>query len=118
AAMTTVVRYYDGVEAGVGGLVANILFLQIRFLIMFPALVIWALAARRRDSGTHKRAMILASVLPIGAAFGRMSWVPGNDPMVTYDVASLMELVVLAPALLYDLLRYGRLHRAYVIGLG
>lgn len=117
AAMTTVVRYYDGVEAGAGALVANIVFLQLRFLIMFPALIIWALAVRARDSETHKRVMILASVLPIGAALARMTWVPGNDLLATFNIGSVMELALLAPALAYDLLRHGRLHRAYVIGL-
>jgi hypothetical protein len=117
ATATTIVRYYDAVEAGLGVLAANILFLQIRFFIMFPALVIWALVVRVKDPETHKRAMFLATVGAIGAAFGRMAWIPGNDLPVTFDVVSMLELAVLAPALAYDLLRHGRVHRAYLIGL-
>jgi len=105
------------VEAGAGAIVANVLFLQVRFFIMFPALLIWALAARSRDPETHKRVMILATVMPLGAAFGRMDWIPGNDLFVTNDVASALEFVALAPALIYDLVRFGRVHRAYVIGV-
>ena len=84
---------------------------------MFPVFVIWALAARVRDPETHKRAIILATLVPIGAAFARMPWSPGNDVMTTYDGPALLELALLAPALMYDKLRYGRVHRAYVIGL-
>jgi hypothetical protein len=50
-------------------------------------------------------------------AFARMTWIPGNDVMTTYDVTALLELALLAPALIYDKLRYGRVHRAYWIGL-
>jgi hypothetical protein len=96
---------------------ANLLLVQIRFIVMFPMFAIWALAARVRDPETHKRAMILAALVPIGAAFARMRWIPGNDPMTTYDVTALLELALLAPALLYDKLRNGRVHRAYWIGL-
>jgi len=117
ATAATVVRYYDGVEAGFGDFIANILFVQIRFVVMFPVFVMWALAARVRAPETHKRAMILAALVPIGAAFARMPWIPGNDVMTTYDGPALLELALLAPALIYDKLRYGRVHRAYWIGL-
>ena len=113
----TIVRYYDITEAGFGALAANILFLQIRVIVMFPVFVIWALVVRVRDPETHKRAMVLAALLPIGAAFGRMGWIPGNDLTVTFDVSSILELALLAPALVYDALRHGRVHRAYWIGL-
>lgn len=114
---TTVIRYYDANEFGAGAIVANVLILQLRFFIMFPALIIWALAVRTSDPETHKRVMLLAAVGPLGAAFGRMGWIPGNDLQVTYDIASSFELVALAPAFVYDLVRFGKLHRAYVIGL-
>ena len=113
----TIIRYYDGVEAGAGDFMATLLFVQLRVIVMFPVYVIWALSARVRDPETHKRAMILAAIVPFGAAFGRMGWIPGNDLQVTYDVTALLELALLAPALIYDKLRSGRIHRAYWIGL-
>lgn len=116
-AFVTTVRYYDMAEAGLGQLAANILFLQARFFIMFPILIGWALAVRRRDPEMHKRLIIVAALLPMGAAFSRMAWIPGNDLMVTYDIAALIELAVLGVALAYDVVRRGRIHRAYVIGL-
>lgn len=113
----TIIRYYDLIEFGLPDLAVNILFVQIRFIVMFPVFVIWAFATRVRDPETHKRAMILAILVPIGAALARMSFIPGNDPTVTYDIASILELALLAPALIYDVVRHGRLHRAYWIGL-
>ncbi|HEX7235691.1 MAG TPA: hypothetical protein VF405_01945 [Gammaproteobacteria bacterium] len=113
----TIIRYYDGVEAGAGEFMASLLFVQIRIIVMFPVFVIWALSARVRDPETHKRAMILAALVPIGAAIGRMAWIPGNDVQATYDLTGLLELALLAPALVYDKLRHGRVHRAYWIGL-
>ena len=116
-AISTVVAYYGAVKFGAGAIVANVLFLQLRFFIMFPTLMIWALAVRTRDPETHKRVMILTTAALLGAAFGRMTWIPGNNLLVTNDVASSLELVALAPAYIYDFVRFGRLHRAYVIGL-
>jgi len=113
----TIIRYYDGVDAGAGDFMAALLFVQIRIIVMFPAFVIWALAVRVRDPETHKRVMILAAIVPIGAAIGRMGWIPGNEVTETYDVTAILELALLAPALLYDKLRHGRVHRAYWIGL-
>jgi len=117
ATAATVIRYYDGVEAGVGDFMANVVLVQIRFIVMFPLYVIWALVVRVRDPETHKRAMILAAIVPIGAAFARMAWIPGNEVQMSYDPTSLLELALLAPALIYDKLRRGRVHRAYWIGL-
>jgi hypothetical protein len=117
ATAATVIRYYDAVEAGAGDFAANIVLLQVRFILMFPLYVIWALAVRVRDPETHKRAMILAAIVPIGAAFARMQWIPGNDLQMSYDPTALLELALLAPALIYDKLRHGRVHRAYWIGL-
>ena len=113
----TIIRYYDGVEAGAGEFMARLLLVQLRIIVMFPVFVIWALSARVRDPETHKRVMILAAIVPIGAAFGRMGWIPGNNVQVTYDISALLELALLAPALVNDKLRHGRVHRAYWIGL-
>src|SRR5262245_18710327 len=79
ATAATVVRYYDALEVGAGDFMASVFFVQVRFIVMFPMFVIWALAARARDPETHKRVMILAALVPIGAAFARMRWIPGND---------------------------------------
>jgi hypothetical protein len=113
----TIVRYYDLTEIGLGGLASNILFLQIRSIILFPLFFVWAMAVRRTDLETHKRMLILATFVLLDAAVARHVWLPGNDVTVSYDPAQAYWLLLLVPALLYDTLRFGRPHRAYVVGL-
>jgi hypothetical protein len=62
--------------------------------------------------------MLLATLVVIDAAIGRMTWLPGNDAQVSYDMAHVYQLLLIVPALIFDLVRFGRIHRAYVLGLG
>lgn len=97
-------------------LVSNILLEQTRMLVLFPALVTWAILARRKDPETHKRLMILASVLPLPAAVDRITWLPTTLPDSPTSI-HLFSLLLLLPVLIYDIWRRRRIHRAYVIGL-
>jgi hypothetical protein len=48
-----------------------------------------------------------------------MTWLPGTNFMaVGYDALHLYQVLLVAPAILYEVARFGRVHRAYVIGLG
>jgi hypothetical protein len=96
--------------------VSNTLLEQIRLIVLFPGLVACALVARRKDSETHKRMMVLASALLLPAAVDRMTWVPNTLPASPVSIW-LSTFVLLLPALLYDVVRRGRVHRAYVVGL-
>lgn len=89
---------------------------QFRSIVLFPAFILWALSVRRKDPETHKRLMILATLVPLPAAIGRMSWLPTTFPQ-GLDFLYLYSLLWLLPALAYDLLRRGRVHRAYVQGV-
>lgn len=113
----TIVRYYDLTEAGVGAIASNILFLQIRSIVLFPLFYLWAIAVRRTDLETHKRMLILATFVLVDAAIARHIWLPGNDITVSYDPAHMYWLLLLVPALIHDTVRLGRPHRAYVVGL-
>lgn len=113
----TIVRYYDLTEVGLGALASSILFLQIRSIILFPLFFFWAMRVRRADVETHKRMLILATFVLLDAAVARHVWLPGNDLTVSYDPAQAYWLLLLVPALVYDTIRFGRPHRAYVIGL-
>jgi hypothetical protein len=113
----TIVRYYDLTEAGLGAFASNILFLQIRSILLFPLFFVWAIAARRTDIETHKRMLILATFVLLDAAVARHTWLPGHDVAVSYDPVHAYWLLLLVPALVHDTLRFGRPHRAYVVGL-
>lgn len=95
-------------------IVSNIALLQIQIGLLFPLMVGLALYYRKRDSGTHKRLMILATVIPIPAAVDRILWLPNtmpDSPMGPY----FYTLLLILPLFSYDLLRKKGVPRAYVI---
>lgn len=87
---------------------------QIAAGVMFAIFVSLALRARKSDPETHKRLMILATVVPLPAAIDRIGWLPSTYPD---SVLSPMLYTVLwiTPMLIWDLARHQRLLRAYVI---
>jgi hypothetical protein len=95
---------------------SNILLEQLRSAVFFALFVGWALVVRRKDPETHKRMMILATLMPLGAAITRIEWLPTTMPG-SYISQYAYLLLWLAPALIYDVARRGAVHRAYVIGL-
>jgi hypothetical protein len=95
---------------------STLLLVQVRGALFFVVFTAWALWVGNRDSQTHKRLMVLATLMPLAAAIDRIDWLPSTLP-ASPDSSSLYMLVWLSPVLIYDLLRRGRLHRAYVIGL-
>lgn len=96
---------------------SNILLEQIRSAVFFALFVGWALVVRRKDPETHKRMMILATLMPLGAAITRIEWLPTTMPG-SYVSQYAYLLLWLAPALVYDVVRRGAVHRSYVIGIG
>jgi hypothetical protein len=102
--------------SGIKVIVSNILLVQIRIAVLFPGLIAWAVLVRRKDSETHKRLMILATLLPLPAAVDRMTWLPATIPDSPASI-HLYSLLLLLPVLIYDVVRCGRVHRAYAIGI-
>lgn len=113
----TYIRYHDMTAAGAGDIGSNILMLQIRGAVLFPIFFIWAIRARKNDTETHKRMMLMSTLVLIDAAIARMSWLPGNAMPVSYDMVHIYVLLLIAPALIFDKLNHGKVHRAYIIGL-
>ena len=113
----TIVRQNDAFGTPGGPIVNNILFLQIRSIVLFPTFFVWAFVARRSDPQTHKRMMLLATLMLIDAAIARMVWLPFNVFPNGYLAIHMYLLLLLVPALLYDALTLGRIHRAWLAGL-
>jgi len=94
---------------------------QIRAIVLFAVFVGWAFIARRTDRETHKRMMILATLAPLNAALGRMvgssKTLPGGELFESHLVPDFYQVLLLTPALIYDVVRLGRIHRAYLIGV-
>jgi hypothetical protein len=114
----TLIRQNDAAGTPAGPLVNNILFVQIRSILLFPTFFVWALRTRRTDPQTHKRMMLLATLSLLDAGIARMNWLPYNEFPNDYLAVHLYLLLLLVPALLYDLIRLGRIHRAWLWGLG
>jgi len=113
----TIVRQNDAAGTPAGPIVNNILFLQIRSIVLFPTFFIWALRTRRTDLETHKRMMLLATLMLLDAAIARMSWLPYNEFPKSYLAVHIYLVLLLVPSLAHDLIRRGRIHRAWVWGL-
>lgn len=109
-------RYHERAELGEIVHGSNILLTQSRSILYFALFVAWALLVRKTDYETHKRMMLLATVTLLGAAITRMTWLPTTFP-ADYAAPHAYMFLLLAPALAYDIVRLGRPHRAYLIGL-
>ena len=94
----------------------NIMLLQIRIGILFPLFLVLGLRARQRNSGLHKRMMILAPAMALPAAFDRITWLPNTFPASPWS-PDLYVLAAVAPMFLWDVLRNRRVHVAYWIFL-
>ena len=114
----TIARQNDAAGTPRAFIVNNILFLQLRSIVLFPTFFIWALRTRLTDSQMHKRMMLLATLMVLDAAIARMSWLPYNQFPKDYLAIHVYLLLLLVPALLHDWIKLGRIHRAWVYGLG
>jgi hypothetical protein len=114
----TLIRQNDAAGTPAAPVVNNILFVQIRSIVFFPTFFVWALRTRRTDPQTHKRAMLLATLMLLDAAIARMSWLPYNEFPRDYLAVHLYLLLLFVPPLLHDLVRLGRIHRVWLWGLG
>jgi hypothetical protein len=94
----------------------NILLMQGKAGILFAILLTVGLIARGRDGGLHKRMMILATAMPLGAAFARMPWLPTTMPASPLSL-ELYILVAVTPMLAWDVIRNRSVHPAYWIWL-
>jgi hypothetical protein len=90
----------------------NIMLLQFRVGVLFPLFLAIGLWARKLDAGLHKRMMLLASAIPLGAGIDRMTWLPTTATSVGTD---LYILAALSPMFLWDVVRNRRVHRAYLL---
>jgi len=94
----------------------NILLLQIRIGILFPALLAIGIRARGVNAGLHKRMMILATVIPLPAGIDRIAWLPTTLP-ASPIATDLYTMLAISPMFAWDVIRNRGVHRAYWIWL-
>ena len=94
----------------------NIMLLQLRVGLLFPLFLILGLRARGANAGLHKRMMILAPSVALGAAIDRILWLPTTLPVIPV-ATDLYTLLALSPMFLWDVSRNRSIHPAYLIWL-
>jgi len=94
----------------------DILLLQLSAGLLFGTFVTIALSARASNAGLHKRMMILATAVPLGASIDRMWWLPSSLPGNPW-ATDLWILAAVSPMFVWDLVRNRTVHEAYRIWL-
>jgi hypothetical protein len=94
----------------------NIILMQVRAGILFAVFVVLAIRARRSNPGFHKRMIIIATLMPLVAAFDRIDWLPSTLPVSPIS-PDLYTLLWILPMFCWDLVRLGRVHSAYGVAL-
>jgi hypothetical protein len=94
--------------------VENILLLQIHAGLLFALFVAIGLRARERNAGFHKRMMILATAVPLGAAIDRMNWLPTTLP-ANPAASHLYIMLAVTPMFVWDVIRNRSVHGAYLV---
>jgi hypothetical protein len=112
----TIWRYGERVELGQIQQGSNILLTQLRSIVYCALFFAWALLERKKDRETPKRMMLLATVVLLGAAITRMTWLPTTVPE-SYSAVHAYVFLLLVPSLGNDIVRLGRPHSAYLIGI-
>lgn len=92
----------------------NILLVQIRHVSVFFSATLLGLVFRAKDSGAHKRLMIMGTAALIGAATDRIGWLPSSLPG-NPATNLLWPIVALAPMFLWDIYRLRKIHTAYIV---
>jgi hypothetical protein len=92
----------------------NVMLNQIRMGILFPLFLAIGLLARRTDAGLHKRMMILATAVVLDPAIVRITWLPTTFPASPL-VSNFYMLAALSPMFVWDVVRNGYVHKAYLI---
>ena len=95
----------------------NTLLLQLRVGFLFPLFLLIGLRARGRNAGLHKRMIILATAVALGAAIDRIRWLPNTLPASILST-DLYILLALSPMFIWDVVRNRTVHSAYLIWLG
>jgi hypothetical protein len=90
------------------------IFTPMLSLVLFPVLFAAAIHFRR-DAATHKRLMLLGTIMIARAGFTRLMHMVGLETSY-FRVDAATYLFLLVPLLAFDVARLGKLHPATVWG--
>ena len=99
---------------------STILLIHGASYLLFPVFYLWAILVRRKDNETHRRMMILATLVLMIPGLGRLLSVTNVLPdlgMNIIDARHFYLLVLIAPALIYEIVKQRIPHWSYLVGL-
>ena len=82
---------------------------------LFSLFLYMAFVSRGKNSESHKRYIMLATLIPLDAALNRMPWLP------TFGLVwatPIWVILLLSQLVVYDVVRLGTIHKATAIGGG
>jgi hypothetical protein len=96
--------------------------LPLMYTVVFPAFALAGLLFARRDPAAHKRLVLMATTVIVGAAYARWWGEPlagaFGDEYVGMVINSFTGTnLILASAFVYDVITRGRPHKVYLIGI-
>jgi hypothetical protein len=96
--------------------------LPLMYTVTFPLLALAGLLFARRDPAAHKRLILMATTVIVGAAYARWWGEPltaafGDDYVGMVINSFTGTNLILAMAVAYDAVTRGRPHRVYLIGI-
>jgi hypothetical protein len=95
---------------------SNVLLSQIQTLVLLIIFYVWAFLYRRKHSETHKRIMTMAVLVVLSAAVGRLLKIGVTLPE-TPGLYLACTIGLITPALIWDVVRRGRVHKAYMAAI-
>lgn len=111
-------RFY--IQRTEGGL--DFFILPLMYTLVFPTFALAGLLFARRDPAAHKRLIVMATTVIVGAAYARWWGEPLEARFGDHYIGMVVNSftgtnLILGSAIAYDLLTRGRPHRVYVIGM-
>jgi hypothetical protein len=93
----------------------TVLALELTQMLLFAALVTWAVRRRSRPEW-HKRLMVIATLCILPNVIVRLLMLLGREDPVRNDLVLVLWTVLLAAVIVLDVWRTRRLHPAYAAG--
>ncbi|SHG70596.1 hypothetical protein SAMN04488109_1488 [Chryseolinea serpens] len=110
---TTSIRARIAFPPPVEDFVWSVLAVELMAFAMFSLFFIWGILVRK-NAPAHKRLLLLATIILMGASIDRMSWLPRLENGLFSNFAYLDALLI--PLFIYDFVSVGRIHKITLLG--
>jgi hypothetical protein len=109
--LTTTIRRRLGIWYPEGSFVWDIFVIELYATALFVLFFTWGMVVRK-DSLSHKRLLLLATIIIMGAATDRIRFLPPGTPVEKFWYVDIL----IVPLYFYDFFTLRRIHRITIIG--